>query len=322
MASTQRPGQPPQTDIERQLTGFKNTAGDYLNPFSTPRVDLSQSDADIERTRALADAYANERHNFQARTDTMAPQQQQAINALGDAAAGRTTSAAETMAKQQSATDAARQFAMASAMKGHSPGSALRAATEGAVQTNAAAAANAATLRAQEQAAARNAYSQAIGGARTQNLQQEQTDDAWRKALIDANVATSGQATSGSNSQNTAKTEEMKAKQEQKGAIFNAIGSAFGISDERAKESVKPASLADALAEHVSGVTFRYKPGFDDGGEHYGLLAHDLEKVMPGVVSRGPDGLRRVEIRHLTMGNTATIAELAKRLKAVEGKAA
>lgn len=298
---------------------------DSINPFSKPKVDTSQSDADIERTRQLADAYANERHAFQDRTDGMAPQQQGAINQLGDAAAGRTKSAAELQLQQQGATDAARQFAMASAMRGHSPGSALRAATEGATATTAATNANAAILRAQEQANARSQYAQAIQGARGQNLTQQQNDDAWRKALLDANLTASGQAVTGSTGQLAAQTAAMQAQQQQKGAIFNAAGSLFGISDEEAKTHVRTKKLADALADEVRGVTFEYRPEHEaEGGpgKHYGILAQALERVVPGVVSKGKDGLRRVAVDHLSMANTGLISELANRIRDLEGRKA
>jgi hypothetical protein len=96
-------------------------------------------------------------------------------------------------------------------------------------------------------------------------------------------------------------------------------------SDARAKKNIKPvsSSLADAYGENVHAVTYQYKPGEGDGGAHTGLTAQDVEKVDPNIVSEDARGVKGIDIRHLSASNTGVIAELARRIRALEeGRAA
>ena len=54
------------------------------------------------------------------------------------------------------------------------------------------------------------------------------------------------------------------------------------ISDERLKENIQP--IEDALSKvgQLNGVTFTYKA---DGKESAGLIAQDVEKVLPSAIS-------------------------------------
>ena len=88
------------------------------------------------------------------------------------------------------------------------------------------------------------------------------------------------------------------------GAIGSSAVTAF--SDERVKEDIRPISDDDLMdfARKVHAVSFRYKPGTEDGGaeQHAGVLAQDLEKTRIGksLVSEDPNGIRQVDYMGLT----------------------
>jgi hypothetical protein len=91
-------------------------------------------------------------------------------------------------------------------------------------------------------------------------------------------------------------------------------------SDKRAKTDVDYVSddeLQD-LAEKMKAVTFRYKPGIEDGGEdrHAGVMAQDLERSKLGreLVSEDEEGLKRVDYGGLAaMMAAAAARSLRKR---------
>lgn len=149
-------------------------------------------------------------------------------------------------------------------------------------------------------------------------LQQQQINNQHQVAL--GNLAsTSSIAPLNAAQANAALQQQNQANNQHGiGALITAAGA---LSDERAKKDIKPApSFADALGKGVHGVTFAYKPGHDDGGKHVGVLAQEVEKTVPGAVTEGRDGFKRVDVGHMTMANTAATAELARRLRALEGK--
>lgn len=80
------------------------------------------------------------------------------------------------------------------------------------------------------------------------------------------------------------------------GGIFGAAGNlgsaAIFASDERVKEGV------EKIGNDPSGLpvySYRYKGRFDDGDRHVGFMAQDVEKVKPGAVLTGRDGVKRVD---------------------------
>jgi len=285
-------------------------------------VNTNVSSDEAARTRGLATSFADERKDYVPQTgaqDQTRGQQEQSLGQLQAAAAGQVPSAAEQQLKRQTAVDTARQFGLASALRGHSPGSALRTASEGAASITGQANNDAATLRANEQANARGQLAGALQGVRGQDITQQQTNDAWRKALLDAQIAASGQSAGTVASEQAAEAARAAAATQKQGGFLSAGGSIIGaLSDERAKKNIKPKTLADALADGVHGVEFIYRPGADDGGKHVGVIAQEVERVIPGVVKKDATGMRRVDSRHLTNANTAAISELARRLRDLE----
>lgn len=75
-------------------------------------------------------------------------------------------------------------------------------------------------------------------------------------------------------------------------------------SDARFKEEIKP--VADPLAKvlQLNGVSYKWKTvrfkekGFPEG-RHFGVIAQDIEKVVPEVVKTAPDGMKSVAYTEL-----------------------
>jgi len=74
------------------------------------------------------------------------------------------------------------------------------------------------------------------------------------------------------------------------GGIFSGIGSAFAMSDKRAKKNITPVGKMNGQKV----VEFEYKKGFGKRGIQLGLIAQDVEKKTPEAVKTGRDGMKRV----------------------------
>jgi hypothetical protein len=90
-------------------------------------------------------------------------------------------------------------------------------------------------------------------------------------------------------------------------------------SDKRGKTDIKDGwGVLEAVTAKVKPKSFTYKQGIGDGGSHVGVMAQDLEKTpLSGAVKTGADGMKRVDTGHLSLGNTAMISELNKKLDGV-----
>lgn len=277
------------------------------------------------------------------------PTQQRSLNLLESAARGDQPSAAESLYRKGVDEAAGTSMGMAAAMQGRNPGMALRAGLTSAAGAVTGAAAGGAALRASEMAQARGAFAEGATGARTQDITARQAyvdaitkqrqQDAEKTQNVAQNEIEIGKANQGyglglgslaASSTLAPLNAELANRQLQNqaaagnaagaGALAAAGGAALAASDERAKTDVKKKSLADALGEQVEGVTFEYKPGVEDGGKHFGVLAQDLEKVIPGVVRRGAGGIKEVETPQLTLANTGILAEMADRIRKLESR--
>ena len=75
------------------------------------------------------------------------------------------------------------------------------------------------------------------------------------------------------------------------GGMFGVAGTAIQYSDERLKEDVKKVGETE---DDLGVYRYRYKSG---GPMRLGLIAQDVEKKMPGAVTKDPRGYRRVDYR-------------------------
>lgn len=97
-------------------------------------------------------------------------------------------------------------------------------------------------------------------------------------------------------------------------------------SDERAKGGIKQGT-ASAMFEETPGYSYHYKEQFQDDpgaapGEHFGIMAQDLEKTPEGasMVQEDERGLKHVDTERLTMANSAALNEILARLNKMEGR--
>ena len=151
---------------------------------------------------------------------------------------------------------------------------------------------------------------------------QELRQTGTTAALGQATNATNTQMT-GANIQSNADTANADREQKGNAALIGAGGTllagAITSSDERVKRDIRQVSTKDLLdfADAVNAVTFRYKPGTDDGGAnpHAGVLAQDLEKTKFGdeLVRMGPDGVRKVDYNGLAALMAAAAAKALRK---------
>ena len=111
-------------------------------------------------------------------------------------------------------------------------------------------------------------------------------------------------------------------------AIFKGNVTAYGsLSDRRLKENIEPITDAVAKVEQLEGVTFDYKK---DGRRSTGLIAQDLEEVLPEAVYTTTEVEGTEEHKAIHYGNTVgllvnaikeqqqTINALTKRIEQLE----
>lgn len=224
---------------------------------------------------------------------------------------------------QQGTDQAAKNAAgLAAQYSAQNPGMALRQGLAASNNAYAAAAAPAAQLKSQEQQTAMGA----IQGAGASLAGQDTTAaGADQQAKIATNAQNNqqqlGLGTLAANQTNAPLNTDIagaQAKAQLLGAGTSGLG-ALLASDKRVKKDVKKKSFVDAMADKVHGVTFTYKP--EHGGtKHAGVIAQDIEKVFPGVVAKGNDGVKRVDTGHAALATMGVVSELARRLKEIEGK--
>lgn len=99
-------------------------------------------------------------------------------------------------------------------------------------------------------------------------------------------------------------------------------------SDERTKDYVPydKEKFSDAIA-NIDAYFFKYKeqfqdkPGFDDN-EHVGVMAQELEEnpVTKNSVIENENGIKMINTKELTLENTALLADIVRRLQALEEK--
>lgn len=92
-------------------------------------------------------------------------------------------------------------------------------------------------------------------------------------------------------------------------------------SDERAKTNIKPGSKkASSLLKALKSYEYDYKDPKNGKERQLGVMAQDLEKVLPQAVFDGPDGKKQVHGAKLAGALAATLPEINKRLESLEKK--
>lgn len=298
-------------------------------------VDPSQS-ADAQTSRdfgsQLRDAYAGFQPAAAPQLDATKLNTDQAtqranINAEQGIANGTTKTAADALLQQGTDQAAKNATGLAAQYSAQNPGQALRAGLAASNNAYATAAAPAAQLKAQEQQTAMGA----IQGAGASLAGQDTTAaGANQNATLTTNAQNNqqqlGLGTLAANQTNAPLNTDIAGAQA-KAQLLGAGASAGGgliaaLSDKRAKKNIKKASFVDAMAKNIHGATYEYKPGAPTSarGKQSGVMAQDVEKVFPGMVAKGADGLKRVDTGHAALATMGVVSELARRLKEIEGK--
>ena len=99
---------------------------------------------------------------------------------------------------------------------------------------------------------------------------------------------------------------------------------AYYSSDERLKENIQP--IVDALSkvESISGNTYDWKEGFETihshTGHDIGVIAQEIEKVLPEVVTDRETGYKAVQYEKIVPLLIEAIKELSAKVKELESK--
>lgn len=93
--------------------------------------------------------------------------------------------------------------------------------------------------------------------------------------------------------------------------VFNSL------SDVAVKENINPVSDATSMISKLMGVDFTWK---DNGLKSSGVVAQEIEKVIPHLVSTSEDGMKSVNYSGIIAYLIESIKDLDARLKKYEGR--
>ena len=99
---------------------------------------------------------------------------------------------------------------------------------------------------------------------------------------------------------------------------------AYYSSDERLKENIIPIQNALLKVESISGNTYDWKKGFENihshTGNDIGVIAQEIEKVLPELVTNRDNGYKAVNYEKLVPVLIEAIKELSAKVKELENK--
>jgi hypothetical protein len=98
---------------------------------------------------------------------------------------------------------------------------------------------------------------------------------------------------------------------------FLANQNVTAFSDARLKEDVRPITHATDLVDQMTGVYFTRK---DDKSKGVGVIAQDIQKVLPEVVIESENGHLAVAYGNITAVLIEAVKELSARVKELESK--
>jgi hypothetical protein len=90
---------------------------------------------------------------------------------------------------------------------------------------------------------------------------------------------------------------------------------AYAISDERVKDNVQPITNALEKLEQITGVSFDWKPESGHHGHDYGVIAQEIEKILPEVVATRDSGYKAVKYEKIIPLLIEAIKELSKKVE-------
>jgi hypothetical protein len=89
------------------------------------------------------------------------------------------------------------------------------------------------------------------------------------------------------------------------------------LSDRTQKTNIQPVTNATSVVVQLQGVSFDY---LHSGKSSYGVIAQDIEKVLPEVVHTNEQGIKSVDYQALSAFLIESIKELNKRISELENK--
>ena len=99
---------------------------------------------------------------------------------------------------------------------------------------------------------------------------------------------------------------------------------AFASSDERLKENLEPIGSAVEKVEQITGYTYNWIPMEDihvyGDMKDIGVIAQEVEKVLPEIVSDRENGYKAIKYDKLTAVLIQAVKELSNRVKTLENK--
>lgn len=95
---------------------------------------------------------------------------------------------------------------------------------------------------------------------------------------------------------------------------------AFATSDERLKDNITIIDSAIEKVEKFDGVSFDWKENSGHSGRDYGVIAQQIEKVLPEIVATRDDGFKAVRYEKLIPVLIEAIKELNLKIKKLETK--
>ncbi len=104
-------------------------------------------------------------------------------------------------------------------------------------------------------------------------------------------------------------------------ATGDISGTTITPSDRRLKTNIKPINGAMKLVKSLNGVTFNWNenaPGTRNGISDVGVIAQEVEAVLPELVKETPDGYKAVNYAQLTAVLIEAVKEMDQKIKHLE----
>ena len=92
----------------------------------------------------------------------------------------------------------------------------------------------------------------------------------------------------------------------------------FVDSDINLKTNISPIQSPIKSLESIRGVNFEWKEESNKSGEDQGLIAQEVEKIIPSAVKKGEDGYLKVDYTKLVPFLLEAVKDLSKRVKELE----